>query len=161
MPTPNTLAYPVQGLYTGSFNECNGWGAPPSKIASIWGTQLAPSHPEGNSAAGFSTSSQTTYEDEYDCRSSDNMPRPRRDTQEDAYQVRSANQNRGVYSQEGAHGRQAGENSPLNTSGSSLTEEIFNHALSNLEFLSDEENDIPSSKEIANKKASLEPQVKI
>jgi len=30
-----------------------------------------------------------------------------------------------------------GEESPLNTSGSSLTEEIFNTALSNLEFLSD------------------------
>jgi hypothetical protein len=29
--------------------------------------------------------------------------------------------------------------SPLNTSGSSLTEEIFNTALSNLEFLSDDE----------------------
>jgi hypothetical protein len=32
-----------------------------------------------------------------------------------------------------------GRNSPLNTSGSSITEEIFNTALSNLEFLSDEE----------------------
>jgi hypothetical protein len=35
--------------------------------------------------------------------------------------------------------RKEGENSPLNTSGSSITEEIFNTALSNLEFLSDEE----------------------
>jgi activator of HSP90 ATPase len=33
------------------------------------------------------------------------------------------------------------DNSPLNTSGSSLTEEIFNNALSNLEFLSDEEHE--------------------
>lgn len=32
-----------------------------------------------------------------------------------------------------------GRNSPLNTSGSSITEKIFNTALSNLEFLSDEE----------------------
>jgi len=35
--------------------------------------------------------------------------------------------------------RKDGENSPLNSSGSSITEEIFNTALSNLEFLSDEE----------------------
>jgi hypothetical protein len=33
-----------------------------------------------------------------------------------------------------------GEGSPLNTSGSSITEEIFNTALSNLEFLSDEDS---------------------
>ena len=32
-----------------------------------------------------------------------------------------------------------GQSSPLNTSGSSITEEIFNTALSNLEFLSDDE----------------------
>jgi hypothetical protein len=34
-----------------------------------------------------------------------------------------------------------GPSSPLNTSGSSLTEEIFNTALSNLEFLSDDDCD--------------------
>lgn len=33
----------------------------------------------------------------------------------------------------------ADDSSPLNSSGSSITEEIFNTALSNLEFLSDEE----------------------
>lgn len=33
-----------------------------------------------------------------------------------------------------------GETSPLNTSGSSITEEIFNTALSNLEFLSDDDS---------------------
>lgn len=32
----------------------------------------------------------------------------------------------------------------LNTSGSSLTEEVFNTALSNLEFLSDEEQELPA-----------------
>lgn len=33
------------------------------------------------------------------------------------------------------------EMSPLDTSGSSITDEIFNTALSNLEFLSDDDQD--------------------
>jgi hypothetical protein len=40
--------------------------------------------------------------------------------------------------------------SPLNTSGSSITEEIFNTALSNLEFLSDED----PNEEILNERKS-------
>lgn len=36
--------------------------------------------------------------------------------------------------------KESHDGSPLNTSGSSITEEIFNTALSNLEFLSDEDS---------------------
>ena len=36
--------------------------------------------------------------------------------------------------------KESRDGSPLNTSGSSITEEIFNTALSNLEFLSDEDS---------------------
>lgn len=159
VPAPQTQAYQFQGLYSGSFNELSAWGAPPSKIASIWGSTLgAPVQPEGNSAAGFSTSSQTTYEDEFDCRSNENQPRPRRDTQDDPYQCKAGPQSRGVLSRDGTQGRQGGgESSPLNTSGSSLTEEIFNHALSNLEFLSDEENDAPKTKDQIAKRESPMP----
>ena len=37
--------------------------------------------------------------------------------------------------------------SSLNTSGSSFTDEIFNHAINNLEFLSDDESDSQSQQE--------------
>lgn len=51
------------------------------------------------------------------------------------------------------------DESPLNTSGSSLTEEIFNTALSNLEFLSDEDQAMEAPE--LPRKSSLVDQVKI
>jgi|LauGreDrversion4_2_1035121.scaffolds.fasta_scaffold111929_2 hypothetical protein len=53
------------------------------------------------------------------------------------------------------------DDSPLNTSGSSLTEEIFNTALSNLEFLSDDDQSLEPAANVAPRKHSASEQVKI
>lgn len=79
-----------------------------------------------SSKGPLSTSSQTTFEDEHCNDWRDLALKNNRKTKND----------RNSY---GKHDNK-GEMSPLNTSGSSLTEEIFNTALSNLEFLSDEEH---------------------
>ncbi len=99
----------------------------------------------------LSTSSQTTYEDDhfsYDWGAGKGISR--RNTKEnisgDAHaegkqrliDMKDSKSFKGNCCAEGRR-KDGGENSPLNTSGSSITEEIFNTALSNLEFLSDEE----------------------
>ena len=92
----------------------------------------------------LSTSSQTTYEDDhYQYDWGANRGISRRNTKENI-EVSSGNtllnRRRQALNEKKEHGRETGgHNSPLNTSGSSITEEIFNTALSNLEFLSDEE----------------------
>lgn len=92
----------------------------------------------------LSTSSQTTYEDDhyqYDWEA--NRGTSRKNTKENI-ELSSGNtllnRRRHALNEKMDQNREPeGRNSPLNTSGSSITEEIFNTALSNLEFLSDEE----------------------
>lgn len=110
---------------------------------------------QGNAVGGviktpgaLSSSSQTTYEDDhfsYDWGTGRGISR--RNTKENISGDTLAEGNQRMHQMNekqlktsGADNRRReGENSPLNTSGSSITEEIFNTALSNLEFLSDEE----------------------
>ena len=91
----------------------------------------------------LSTSSQTTYEDDqYDwgrehAAGNSGISKGNNTKENIESHFKKGNEN----SKTSAHDRskETGQNSPLNTSGSSITEEIFNTALSNLEFLSDDE----------------------
>jgi|LauGreDrversion4_2_1035121.scaffolds.fasta_scaffold56104_2 hypothetical protein len=99
---------------------------------------------QNKTPGALSTSSQTTYEDDhYQYDWGGNRGISRRNTKENI-EVSSGNtllnRRRHALIDKKDQGREIEEhNSPLNTSGSSITEEIFNTALSNLEFLSDEE----------------------
>ena len=92
----------------------------------------------------MSTSSQTTFEDDhyqYDWGVSRGVSRKNTKENIDLCSGNTLlNRRRHALNQNQEQGKEnEGHSSPLNTSGSSITEEIFNTALSNLEFLSDEE----------------------
>lgn len=116
---------------------------------------------QGSAGGPQSNSSQTTYEDDsysYDWRSlgagrSKGLSSSRRDTREELVAKKSS------HPKAGKIGSPSKDESPLNTSGSSLTEEIFNTALSNLEFLSDEDQAMETPEVL--RKSSLVDQVKI
>lgn len=128
----------------------NIWGAPTPYMNYDVSSNFKPSI---KTPGALSTSSQTTYEDDhyqYDWgrEALGNNIFSKGNTKENIEsQFKKGNEN----SKTSAHDRSketghGGQNSPLNTSGSSITEEIFNTALSNLEFLSDEEpTDYPVS----------------
>ncbi|CDW87351.1 UNKNOWN [Stylonychia lemnae] len=82
----------------------------------------------------LSTSSQTTHDDDQSDSKRVNQNRRQKDSLNSNTMARLGSIKLG--NQQNNQSKR-GEESPLNTSGSSLTEEIFNTALSNLEFLSD------------------------
>ncbi len=115
-----------------------------------------PNNCSGSSAGGaiktpgaLSTSSQTTYEEDdhsaYDWSAAKRGAAAARKNTKENYDGSVLNEcKRNLFPADDKASRikkkEGRDGSPLNTSGSSLTEEIFNTALSNLEFLSDEDS---------------------
>ena len=135
------------------------WG-PPSSTQNIWAATSSPYYfnnetpyqkPIQQSNSLGSTSSQITYEDDhsaYDWKSQGSQPGNSRMKNEQSHVGINLKKKHAQIQQHlrvpnkfgNTENYKEGDScSPLNTSGSSITEEIFNTALSNLEFLSDEE----------------------